>query len=316
MTRRLGLMLLCGFTLLGSACATKRFVTEQVGTTETRLTEQVKSTESRLAGQVTATETKLSQRADSQDAQVREAADRARANREAIKAVGDQASGAKSAAESAEAVARDAEARLVQRIADRNKYRVLDTKVIHFDSGRADIKPQNISALDEVARGLKEDVNAVLEVTGFADPTGSERYNNQLTRDRADAVIRYLVQRHGIELRQLRAAAMGATTLNPGPKSTPDQRADARRVEMRLLAPWSSWEDRQTANEPDEPAVAASPATVIERSPAPATPATGPTMERNALPAAPAIGPGELLTKEPWRDIVDAIAPGNLGGRD
>ena len=307
MTPRLGLTLLCGCTLLAAACATKSFVTERLNATEGRLTEhtsrEVKTTETRLTEQVTATETKLAQRVEGQEAQAREAADRARANREAIESVGTVASGARTAAESAVTAARDTEARLAQRIADRNKYRVLDTKAIHFDSGRADIRGGDVAVLEEIAESLKEDPNAILELQGFADPSGSEHYNNQLTRDRVDAVIRFLVQRHGIELRQLRAAAMGATALNLGPKSSPDPYATARRVDMRLVTPWSSWEDRQAGTVADDDAVSASPATIVDRS--------APT-----APIAPALAPRETIGGAPWRGIVDRISPLDLGARD
>lgn len=312
MRRSAFIIVLCGsVTLLGSACATKRYVAERLGATETRLSErvgategrlaaQVQSTEARLAERVTSTETKLTGRADGQDAQLRETADRMQANRKAIESAGELASGAKTTAETAVAAARDAEARLSQRIAERNRYRLLETRDIHFNSGQADIRRDDVAAVDEMAQKLKDDANAVLELRGFADPLGSDQYNNQLTRDRVDAVIRHLVQRHGIELRQLRAAAMGKTALGFGAKPGPDPYASARRVEMRLLTPWSSWEDQSAGDRNDE-AVAASPSTSLP-------PALRPAMPTSA--------PGDLLTREPWREILNGISRRDLGGTD
>jgi hypothetical protein len=153
-----------------------------------------------------------------------------------------------------------------------------------------------------MAQKLKDDVNAVLELRGFADPLGSQQYNNQLTRDRVDAVIRYLAHGHGIDLRQLRAAAMGKAPLGAGVKPGPDLYASARRVEMRRLTPWSSLEDRQSgADTQDDDAVAASPATAVPAGVRPATPASA---------------PGELRTREAWRDIFNGITPRDLGAAD
>jgi outer membrane protein OmpA-like peptidoglycan-associated protein len=299
MMRQIGLIILCGsVTVIGSACATKSYVAERVGATEGRLAAQVESTEARLRERVGSTETKLT----SHDQQIREANERMKANRVAIDSAADQASGARSAAEAAAAATRDAEARLAQRIAERNRFRLLETRDIHFNSGQADIRRDDTVVLDDMAQKLKDDVNAVLELRGFADPLGSEQYNNQLTRDRVDAVIRYLVHGHGIDLRQLRAAAMGKAAVGAGVKPHPDRYASARRVEMRLLTPWSSWEDRQSgADTPNDEAVAASPATAV---PPPLHPAT------------PGSGPGDLLTREAWRDIVNGIAPRDLGAAD
>src|SRR6185436_886170 len=71
-----------------------------------------------------------------------------------------QAEQAAARAEQATAASHDAEARLAQRLASRNRYRVLDTKAIHFDVGRIEIRKQDITTLDEVAKALAADPNA------------------------------------------------------------------------------------------------------------------------------------------------------------
>jgi len=229
MRRQLVVLVLCtGFTVLSSGCATKSFVQTQLS----------------------ATETKLTQRADTQETKLRETADRAGASRQAIDEVGALASDAKTRA----VTALDAEARLSQRLADRNKFRLLETKSIYFDSGKTEIRNQDMNELEDVAKALKADDNAVLELQGFADPRGNDRHNNELARERVEAVTRYLVRRHGIELRQLRVFAMGKVALAAGEKPSTEAFAKARRVDIRLLAPWSSWEDAQTPIDHTAPA--------------------------------------------------------------
>ena len=220
MRQQLAFLVLCsGFTVLSSGCATKSFVQTELS----------------------ATETKLTQRADTQETKLRETADRAGASRQAIDEVGGLASDAKTRA----VTALDAEARLSQRLADRNKFRQLETRSIYFDSGKTEIRNQDMNGLEDVAKALKADANAVLELQGFTDPRGNDRQNNELARERVEAVTRYLVQRHGIELRQLRAFAMGKVAPAAGEKPSTEAFAKARRVDIRLLAPWSSWEDAQ-----------------------------------------------------------------------
>src|SRR5262245_40262014 len=301
MIPRLVTIVLCG-TLAAVGCATKSYVNEQVT-----------GAEARVAQQVTTTGASLGNRADSQDTSLRE-------NRQAIDAADQRLKGldtrvteadaaaadARMRAEQATAATRDTEARLAQRLAGRNSYRVLDTKVVHFDSGRIDIRPQDVTALEEVAKALAADPNAVLELQGFADTQGSDRYNRELARERIDVVMRYLVQNYETELRQMYGVPMGKVAVPPGTKITPAVMAEARRVDLRVLAPWSSWEER-----------AAVPRNPIEPPPASAATSSG-TEAPSALPgdvqrddAPPAMSlslPGSRLPA-----FLQTITPQDLG---
>src|SRR6266850_1345120 len=211
MRRQLAFLVLCsGVTVLSSGCATKSFVQTQLGETETKLNQRADTQETKLREQ----ETKL-----------RETADRAGASRQAIDAVGALASDARTRA----VTALDADARLSQRLAERNKFRLLETRSIYFDSGKTEIRSGDMSELEDVAKALKADANAILELQGFADPRGSGRQNNELARERVEAVTRYLVQRYDIELRQLRGFAMGKVAVE---KPSPEAFAKARRVDI------------------------------------------------------------------------------------
>jgi outer membrane protein OmpA-like peptidoglycan-associated protein len=303
-------MLCGGVVLLGCACATKSFVREQISATETRLNHQV-----------TSTETNLSQRADLQETKLREAAGQ---SRQAIDIadqrlngldmrvgdVGNRASSAATRADLAAAATRDAEARLSQRLAGRNRYRLLDTKVIYFESGQIEIRSQDMNELESVAKVLTADPNAVLELHGFADARGSDQYNRDLARERVEAVVRYLVKRHGVELRQLTAISMGKVVLVAGEKASGETLASARRVDMRLFAPWSSWEDAQSAGAPAPPEPTATVA------PEPRTPSAV-----SALPVQPEVVPSpaapiDAPTRGGVMDLLKTITPKDLGGKD
>jgi outer membrane protein OmpA-like peptidoglycan-associated protein len=294
MTWKMGCVILCSAVfILGAACATKSFVQEQLDATESRVTQLVN-----------ATETLLTQRADTQEKSVRETADNARTSRQAIDEVGALVSEAKTQANQAAVAAHDAEARLSQRLADRNKYRVWETRVIHFDSDRAEIRSVDVKALEDLAKALSADANAILELQGFADPRGSDRYNNALARERVETVVRYLVTHHGIEPRQLRAVTMGKAALDTGDKPSTEALAQARRVDIRLLAPWSSWEDTQAQTDQSDEAGAASPPTSIEAD----RPATQKLAPRDALKED---APGTT-----WLEIMKTISPQDLGAKD
>jgi outer membrane protein OmpA-like peptidoglycan-associated protein len=267
MTRQLASLILCGFPLFGSACATQSFVEQQVRAAEVKLTEQA-----------TARETKLTERVGVQEVKLRETEDRVVVNRQAIivaqQRVDDVANLATDATTRVQA-AHDANARLSERFARRNSYRVLETRSLYFERDQADIRNQDINELEEVAKALMADVNAVLELQGFTDPRGNDRHNNQLARERVEAVTRYLVRSHGIELRQLRAVAMGKVELGADEKPGTPAFAKTRRVDIRLLAPWASWEDAaQTQMSEAAPAQAPIRTQSAPRGSAQSTPAT------------------------------------------
>jgi outer membrane protein OmpA-like peptidoglycan-associated protein len=214
------LMICGGLSMLLAACATKGFVRE--------------------------TETRLGQRVDSTDAKLRETADRTSSNTQALEATGQRlgevgtlAKEAKTDAERVAAAQKEAEATFNRRFANRNTYAMIDTKSVFFDFDKADLRDEGINDLEDVAKALKTDPNAVLELQGFADPRGTDRYNYLLTRDRVDAVVRHLVQRHNIDVRRIAAVGMGKIALAAGQKGDKDTFAKSRRVDIRLLSPQS-----------------------------------------------------------------------------
>lgn len=228
-------LILCGgIALLASACATKEYVRTQVGTSETKLT----------------------QRVDGQEVRLKETSDRTAANTQAIDSsqkqiqglegkvgeVGTVAADAKKQAQSASEAVRDTDAKLDAlntRVANRNKFAMVETKTVYFDFAKADLKDEGINELEDVAKALKADINAVVELQGFADPRGTDRFNYQLTRERVDAVARYLVMRGGIDIRRIHSVGMGRVVLAAGERGNNETYAKARRVDIRLLSPQS-----------------------------------------------------------------------------
>src|SRR5438093_8351822 len=97
--------------------------------------------------------------------------------------------------------------------------------------------------------------------------------------------MRYRVQRHGIELRQLGAIPMGKVAMGAGEKPSPEALARARRVDIRLLAPWSSWEDAQSQIDRTAPEQTV---TVIPAPRGPATISARPVQKESTQPPPPA----------------------------
>jgi outer membrane protein OmpA-like peptidoglycan-associated protein len=236
MKRAMVVLMLCGATAaLVSGCATKKFVREQVGATENRLGQRVETQETALK-QTSDRTGATAQALETANQRLQEVDSRVQGVDSRVTEVSALATEAQRDARAAGDAAREAN----QRFANRNKLATLETKSVYFDFGKADVRDEGMPELEDVANALKTDPNAVVELQGFADPRGSDLYNYRLTRDRVDAVIRYLVQRHGIELRRIYAVGMGkAPQENGKAKADREALAKSRRVDIVLLAPQS-----------------------------------------------------------------------------
>src|SRR5215468_7377713 len=91
MTRRMAFFILCGgIAVLGVACATKNFVRERVGASESKLADRMSATQKGLSHQMSTTQTKLTERADLQETELHQTAERTGENRRAIDAADQQ----------------------------------------------------------------------------------------------------------------------------------------------------------------------------------------------------------------------------------
>ena len=94
------------------------------------------------------------------------------------------------------------------------------------------ISPSFRAALDEVAASLQKYPNSLVDVMGHTDSTGSDSYNLDLSRRRAEAVANHLTSR-GVS--RARLATIGYGEQYPRADNTTEQgRALNRRVEIRI----------------------------------------------------------------------------------
>ncbi|MCT6699764.1 OmpA family protein [Rheinheimera sp. 4Y26] len=80
---------------------------------------------------------------------------------------------------------------------------------VYFDTGKAEIKTASTAALKEIALLLQQNSSLKLYVVGHTDDTGDAAANQQLSEQRAAAVVQALQQQHQIAANRLQAKGVG-----------------------------------------------------------------------------------------------------------
>ncbi len=106
---------------------------------------------------------------------------------------------------------------------------------IHFDTGKAELKPESEPALVQIAKLLTQNPAMKVYVVGHTDMVADLATNVKLSQARAQAVVNALVSQHGIA--GARLIAYGDGPYAPvAPNKTEDGRARNRRVELVEIA--------------------------------------------------------------------------------
>jgi len=122
-----------------------------------------------------------------------------------------------------------------KRFSELSEYDVKGAVSIHFASSSAKIPDEEMSMLAQLAQSATSLTGYIIQVKGFADSSGNAAMNQQLSMDRAQAVIAYLLQNCHIPLRHIVApGAMGEADA-AAPNETANGRAENRRVEVKVL---------------------------------------------------------------------------------
>jgi outer membrane protein OmpA-like peptidoglycan-associated protein len=136
-------------------------------------------------------------------------------------------------AELAMDVANASEIRLDDRIAALHNYTPGAPKILMFEFDSDAVTPESQAKLDGVVEQIGGSPDYLIEVQGFTDGIGPNKYNVMLSEQRAESVMRYLVAK-GVPLHRIFMAGLGSE--NPvSSNTTREGRERNRRVEVRVL---------------------------------------------------------------------------------
>ena len=200
MRSKLWIVALSLAALIGTAgCATKKYVKQETGAVSTRVDD--------VQGQVEQAQTRLNTHEQK---------------------ISDISKTAQEALDRAQAAGKLAEGKFLYET-------VLTDEKVKFGFDTSDLSPEAQAALDQFAEQLKsENKNVYIEIQGHTDNVGSENYNEELGLLRAEAVRRYLNQKHGFPLHRINVISYGETAAIAD-NSNRDGRSQNRRVALVVL---------------------------------------------------------------------------------
>lgn len=110
---------------------------------------------------------------------------------------------------------------------------------ILYDYDKASLRPESAASLEKLTELMKNNPSIDVQIYSYTDSKGTAGYNLNLSQQRAESVVNYLV-RNGVERSRLSAKGMGmnnpvAPNKTENGKDNPEGRQQNRRTTFRIL---------------------------------------------------------------------------------
>jgi OOP family OmpA-OmpF porin len=126
-----------------------------------------------------------------------------------------------------------------------DNYQATQHKSVLFGFNKSELTDADKQDLDQVVQTVSPLKHYVIEIQGYTDKTGSKEYNLELSRKRANSVIRYLTLEHNIPL--VRIYSLGYGEAAPvAPNTSRQGRKANRRVDITVMVPQMGAQEAQS----------------------------------------------------------------------
>jgi len=122
-----------------------------------------------------------------------------------------------------------------KRFAELTDWSVKREATVRFEVGDSTLSAEHKQAIADLAQAALQSKGYMIEVKGFADATGSLVSNQQLSKERAQAVVAYLLQDCRVPVKNIVAPGAMSETNPVASNETAFGRAENRRVELKVL---------------------------------------------------------------------------------
>ena len=223
--------------LVGSGCATRRYVrntaapiqakVDEVGQETNQNGQSIKETRTQVA--------EVDERAQNGISAAKEQASTAEQDaKTADRHAGDAMNRANEARQASDQNGRRIDS-LQQVVSNIDHYTLQQTVSVPFKFNRFRLTDDAKMELDKVADAVKADHTFEIAVEGYTDQIGSREYNQALSQRRADSVVHYLVAEHDIPIYRIHMIGLGE--LKPVEEGrNREANAKNRRVEIRVFS--------------------------------------------------------------------------------
>jgi OmpA-OmpF porin, OOP family len=126
-------------------------------------------------------------------------------------------------------------AKASKRFSELSDYDTKDQAVVRFASGSTDISEADQEALKKLAQNAVNLKGYIIQVKGFADSSGNAAMNQNLSMERAQNVIAFLLQNCNVPVRHIVAPGAMGEAAPVASNETAAGRAENRRVEVKVL---------------------------------------------------------------------------------
>ena len=116
-----------------------------------------------------------------------------------------------------------------------SEYDMKDQATVKFEVGSSKISANDQQELQRLAQSAVTRTGYIIEVLGYADATGTAAMNQELSEDRAKAVVAYLIQQCKVPVRHIVAPGAMGIYQPAASNETKAGRAENRRVEIKVL---------------------------------------------------------------------------------
>ena len=122
-----------------------------------------------------------------------------------------------------------------KRFSELSEYETKADITVNFAVGKSVISASDKAALSALAHNAVNLTGYIIQVKGFADSSGNAAMNQQLSMDRAQSVIAYLIQDCNVPVRHVVAPGAMGTADPTATNESAQGRAENRRVEVKVL---------------------------------------------------------------------------------
>lgn len=116
---------------------------------------------------------------------------------------------------------------------------------IFFEYGSARLTPETEKVMDEIGKILKDNLSYNYLITGYTDAVGSTAYNLELSKSRAETVVKALIGR-GVPSNVLKSVGVGKKISHIHANAAEEIRAGDRKVTVEIITNDGYWNDLPT----------------------------------------------------------------------